>query len=227
MLLISRWRDARGGKVTASMELARLTFDEFIRQDLVLGGGVWATRHFWYWTWREELAVHSSQVALGLDLILRFVCWPHHAGSLDGFRQVSSIGLTPEHVTLKLLGAAVYDQSEGVAVMADTQKGEKAYLAFPERLLPLLSKTVRREMQSEGQARGVTRLESSRRLPVPSIVTGRYRWHGWLLAPTRLCRWSSWCSLLLDSVPPSLHTRLPLDPVPVVTMLIYRFYSFD
>lgn len=39
LLLLWRW-DVRGGKATASMELARLTFDEVTRHDLVLGGGV-------------------------------------------------------------------------------------------------------------------------------------------------------------------------------------------
>lgn len=49
------------------------------------------------------------------------------------------MGLTPEHVTLESLRAAVYDHSEGVAVVADAQEGEEAYLALPEGLLPLLS----------------------------------------------------------------------------------------
>lgn len=39
-LLLPWRRDVRGGKATASMELARLTFDEVTRHDLVLGGGV-------------------------------------------------------------------------------------------------------------------------------------------------------------------------------------------
>lgn len=42
-------------------------------------------------------------------------------------------------MTLEPLRAAVYDHSEGVAVVADAQKGEEAYLALPEGLLPLLS----------------------------------------------------------------------------------------
>lgn len=111
-----------------------------------------------------------------LALVPTFGRWTHHAGGLDGFRQVSSVGLTPEDVTLELLGAAVHDHSEGVAVVADAQKGEEAYLALPDRLLPLLSGAVRRETQSEMLTRGLARPEgASVSLPVPSTATGRYR----------------------------------------------------
>lgn len=109
-------------------------------------------------------------------MVPTFGHWTHHAGGLDGFRQVSSIGLTPEDVTLELLGAAVHDHSEGVAVMPDAQKGEEAYLALPDRLLPLLSGAVRREMQSEMLTRGLVRPKgASISLPVPSTARGRYR----------------------------------------------------
>lgn len=43
-------RDVSGGKAAPSMELARLTLDGVTCHDLVLGGGVCATKHFWYWT---------------------------------------------------------------------------------------------------------------------------------------------------------------------------------
>lgn len=41
----------QGGKLEPSMELARLTLEP-ARHILDLTGGVCATRHFWYWTWR-------------------------------------------------------------------------------------------------------------------------------------------------------------------------------
>lgn len=63
----------------------------------------------------------------------------HHTRSLDGLGQDPCVRFTPEHVTLELLRAAIYDHSEGVAVVADTQKGEETYLTLPERLLPFLS----------------------------------------------------------------------------------------
>lgn len=51
LLLPPPWRrDVRGGKAAASIEFALLTFEELTRHDFVLGGGVCATRHFWYWT---------------------------------------------------------------------------------------------------------------------------------------------------------------------------------
>lgn len=51
LLLLPLWRrDVRGGKTAASIEFALLTFEVLMRHDLLLGGGVWATRHFWYWT---------------------------------------------------------------------------------------------------------------------------------------------------------------------------------
>lgn len=86
----------------------------------------------------------------GLALVPAFGRWTHHAGGLDGFRQVSSVGLAPEDVTLELLGAAVHDHSEGVAVVADAQKGEEADLALPDRLLPLLSRSSQSEMLTRG-----------------------------------------------------------------------------
>lgn len=49
------------------------------------------------------------------------------------------MGFAPEHVTLEPLRAAVHYHGEGVAVVADAQEGEEAYLALPEGLLPLLS----------------------------------------------------------------------------------------
>lgn len=52
-------------------------------------------------------------------------------------------------MTLKPLRAAIYDHSEGVAVVADAQKGEEAHLALPKGLLPLLSGAIRRDKQSE------------------------------------------------------------------------------
>lgn len=82
---------------------------------------------------------------------LRVGRWTHHAGGLDGFRQVSSVGLAPEDVTLELLGSAVRDHSEGVAVVADAQKGEEAHLALPDRLLPLLSTAVGGRRQAEDE----------------------------------------------------------------------------
>lgn len=39
-----------GGKLEPSMELARLTLEP-ARHILDLKGGVWETKHFWYWTW--------------------------------------------------------------------------------------------------------------------------------------------------------------------------------
>lgn len=63
----------------------------------------------------------------------------HHTCSLDGLREVSCIWFTPEHVTLESLRATINNDSKGVAIMADAQKGEETYLAVPERLLPFLS----------------------------------------------------------------------------------------
>lgn len=63
----------------------------------------------------------------------------HHTCSLDGLRDDPSVRFTPEHVTLESLRAAVDDHGEGVAVMADAQEGEEAYLTLPEWLFPLLS----------------------------------------------------------------------------------------
>lgn len=48
-------------------------------------------------------------------------------------------------MTLEPLRAAVYNHSKGVAVMADAQEGEEAYLALPEGLLPLLSEPNQRK----------------------------------------------------------------------------------
>lgn len=47
-------RDVSGGKTAPSMELARLTLDGVMCHDLGLGGGVCATKHFWYCTWGED-----------------------------------------------------------------------------------------------------------------------------------------------------------------------------
>lgn len=63
---------------------------------------------------------------------------PHHAGSLDGLGDDPCIRFTPEHVTLKLLRAAINDHGEGVAVVADTEEGEEAYLTLPQGLVPVL-----------------------------------------------------------------------------------------
>lgn len=49
-------------------------------------------------------------------------------------------------MTLELLCAAVYNHSKGVAVVADAQEGEEAYLTLPEGLLPLLSGPNQREV---------------------------------------------------------------------------------
>lgn len=65
-------------------------------------------------------------------------CVTHHARRLDGLGQDPCVRLTPEHVTLESLRAAVYDHGEGVAVVADAQKGEETNLTLPERLLPFL-----------------------------------------------------------------------------------------
>lgn len=63
----------------------------------------------------------------------------HHARSLDGLGDDPSVRFTPEHVTFKLLRAAVHDHCEGVAVVPDAQEGEEAYLTFPEWLVAVLS----------------------------------------------------------------------------------------
>lgn len=71
----------------------------------------------------------------------------HHTCGLDSLRQDPCVRFTPEDVTFKLLCAAINNHSEGVAVMADAQKGEETYLTLPERLLPFLSRTNEREGQ--------------------------------------------------------------------------------
>lgn len=72
-------------------------------------------------------------------MVCVFRCVSHHTGSLDSLGEISCVRLTPEHMTFETLRAAVYNYSKSVAVVANTQKGEEAYLALPERLLPLLS----------------------------------------------------------------------------------------
>lgn len=42
-------------------------------------------------------------------------------------------------MTLELLSAAVHDDGKGVAVVADAQEGEEAYLTLPEGLNSVLS----------------------------------------------------------------------------------------
>lgn len=63
----------------------------------------------------------------------------HHARSLDGLGDDPSVRFTPEHVTFKLLRAAIHDHCEGVAVVTDAQEGEEAYLTLPEWLVAVLS----------------------------------------------------------------------------------------
>lgn len=66
-------------------------------------------------------------------------CMSHHARSLDGLGDDPSVRFTPEHVTFKLLRAAVHDHCEGVAVVTNAQEGEEAYLTLPEWLVAVLS----------------------------------------------------------------------------------------
>lgn len=63
---------------------------------------------------------------------------PYHTCSLDGLRDNSCVRFTPEHVTLESLRATIDDHSEGVAVVANAQKGEETYLTLPERLIAFL-----------------------------------------------------------------------------------------
>lgn len=91
---------------------------------------------------QQRLSLHSCQkMCVECDM---FRCVPHHAGSLDSLRQIPCVWLAPEHVTFETLRAAVHDYSKGVTVMANTQEGEEAHLALPERLLPLLLGTHQR-----------------------------------------------------------------------------------
>lgn len=71
--------------------------------------------------------------------VMSVTCISHHARSLDGLGDDPSVRFTPEHVTFKLLRAAVHDHCEGVAVVPDAQEGEEAYLTFPEWLVAVLS----------------------------------------------------------------------------------------
>lgn len=140
--------------------------------------------------------------------VVQVLAATHHARSLNGLREVSCVRLAPEHVTLKSLRAAVYDHSEGVAVVADAQKGEETHLTLPERLLPFLPGSNHKdetEWVTTFNLLDDTLLMIMARLPVPSTETGRYRWRGWRLAPTRHCLWSSWCFLWLGSIPPYLQ----------------------
>lgn len=71
--------------------------------------------------------------------VMSVTCISHHARSLDGLGDDPSVRFTPEHVTFKLLRAAVHDHCEGVAVVTDAQEGEEAYLTLPEWLVAVLS----------------------------------------------------------------------------------------
>lgn len=81
----------------------------------------------------ETLSVHQ------VISVMSVTCIAHHARSLDGLGDDPSVRFTPEHVTFKLLRAAVHDHCEGVAVVTDAQEGEEAYLTLPEWLVAVLS----------------------------------------------------------------------------------------
>lgn len=62
----------------------------------------------------------------------------HHAGSLDSFRHIGCIRLTPEHVALKALVPSVHDEGKRMDVLPDAHEGQKAHPTFHQDLLFIL-----------------------------------------------------------------------------------------
>lgn len=79
----------RGGKLEPSMELARLTLEP-ARHILDLTGGVCATKHFWYWTWRGhqtfDFALNSVSMLWNYELsvgyFMNYVEWKSNKFSI-------------------------------------------------------------------------------------------------------------------------------------------------
>ncbi|KAG7279682.1 hypothetical protein CRUP_025785 [Coryphaenoides rupestris] len=55
-----------------------------------------------------------------------------------GTMQTDSVRFTPEHVTLEAPPPSVSDHSQGVAVLADAQKGHMTHLTLPQGLITCL-----------------------------------------------------------------------------------------
>lgn len=85
----------------------------------------------------------ASQCWLGVfesccQLCVLFFSVTHHTSCLYSLRHISSIGLTPEDVTVKTMAANIHDKGKGVHVTANTHERQETNTTLHQHFLFVL-----------------------------------------------------------------------------------------
>lgn len=84
---------------------------------------------------RVRVGVCESGCKLCLPFLLSVT---HHTSCLYGLGHISSIGLTPEHMTVKTMTANIHDKGKRVHIAADAHKRQETNSALHQHFFFIL-----------------------------------------------------------------------------------------
>lgn len=66
----------------------------------------------------------------------------YHTSRLYSLGHTPGIGLTPEHVTVKMMPACVHDEGEGVHIVPDAHEGKEAHTTLHQHFFFILVRNI-------------------------------------------------------------------------------------